>query len=68
MLSRDLATLAGATGGELHGANVAFDAVTSDSRSLEAGALFVALRGERFDAHDFVAEAARRLHGSRSIT
>ena len=34
--------------------------VTSDSRSLEAGALFVALRGERFDAHDFVAEAARR--------
>jgi len=60
MLSRDLATLATTTGGELHGANVTFDAVTSDSRSLEAGALFVALRGERFDAHDFVAEAARR--------
>ncbi len=32
-------------------------AVSTDSRTMPAGALFVALRGERFDAHDFLPEA-----------
>ena len=32
-------------------------AVTTDSRSVPAGALFVALRGDRFDGHEFVAAA-----------
>jgi UDP-N-acetylmuramoyl-tripeptide--D-alanyl-D-alanine ligase len=39
------------------------DTVTSvctDSRTLKAGDLFVALRGEKFDAHTFVPEAAKR--------
>jgi len=31
--------------------------VHSDTRSLQAGDLFVALRGERFDAHDFLPQA-----------
>ncbi|MGL4436796.1 MAG: Mur ligase domain-containing protein, partial [Giesbergeria sp.] len=31
--------------------------VHTDSRTLQAGDLFVALRGERFDAHDFLAQA-----------
>jgi len=31
--------------------------VHSDTRSLQAGDFFVALRGERFDAHDFLAQA-----------
>jgi UDP-N-acetylmuramoyl-tripeptide--D-alanyl-D-alanine ligase len=31
--------------------------VHSDTRSLQAGALFVALKGERFDAHEFLAQA-----------
>ena len=60
MIPRDLATLAGITGGVLHGSNAAFGRVISDSRALESGALFVALSGERFDGHDFVAEAAAR--------
>jgi len=34
--------------------------VCTDSRALKAGDLFVALRGEKFDAHTFVAEAAKR--------
>ena len=34
--------------------------VCTDSRALRAGDLFLALRGEKFDAHTFVAEAARR--------
>jgi len=33
--------------------------VTTDSRDVRAGDLFVALRGDRFDGHDFVAGAAR---------
>ncbi|HEV8313138.1 MAG TPA: Mur ligase domain-containing protein, partial [Burkholderiaceae bacterium] len=31
--------------------------VHSDTRSLQAGDLFVALKGERFDAHDFLPQA-----------
>jgi UDP-N-acetylmuramoyl-tripeptide--D-alanyl-D-alanine ligase len=34
--------------------------VCTDSRALKAGDLFVALRGEKFDAHTFIAEAAKR--------
>ena len=36
-----------------------FDGVGTDSRALAPGQLFVALRGERFDGHDFVDVAAR---------
>ena len=36
---------------------IAFERVATDTRSLAAGDLFVALRGERFDAHDFLAQA-----------
>ncbi|WP_348751524.1 Mur ligase domain-containing protein, partial [uncultured Aquincola sp.] len=31
--------------------------VHSDTRTLQPGDLFVALRGERFDAHDFLPQA-----------
>ncbi|MEO8124770.1 MAG: UDP-N-acetylmuramoyl-tripeptide--D-alanyl-D-alanine ligase, partial [Burkholderiales bacterium] len=37
--------------------SVALSRVHSDTRSLRAGDLFVALRGERFDAHDFLFQA-----------
>jgi len=36
---------------------VAFARVHSDTRSLQAGDLFVALKGDNFDAHDFLAAA-----------
>ncbi len=55
---RDLAELARVAGGRLHGANAGFGRVTTDTREIESGALFVALRGERFDGHDFVQQAA----------
>jgi UDP-N-acetylmuramoyl-tripeptide--D-alanyl-D-alanine ligase len=42
------------------GADVAWDRVVTDSRGDVAGALFVALRGERFDAHQFVADVLAR--------
>ena len=37
--------------------SIAIARVHSDTRSLQAGDLFVALKGERFDAHDFLASA-----------
>jgi UDP-N-acetylmuramoyl-tripeptide--D-alanyl-D-alanine ligase len=40
-------------------ATVYFSRVHTDSRSLQAGDLFVALRGERFDAHQFLPQAAQ---------
>jgi UDP-N-acetylmuramoyl-tripeptide--D-alanyl-D-alanine ligase len=39
---------------------VVLEGVSTDSRTLAPGALFVALRGERFDAHAFLAEVAAR--------
>ena len=47
-------------GAKLIGADVAFDGVSTDSRKVEGGALFVALRGETFDAHDFLDQVAAR--------
>ncbi len=35
----------------------AYRGVSTDTRSLKAGELLVALKGERFDAHDFLADA-----------
>ena len=44
----------------VHGARATgegrFDSVGTDTRALAPGQLFVALRGERFDAHDFIAD------------
>ena len=57
---RSLADLARVSGGVLHGADGAFGVVTTDTRALEPAALFVALRGERFDGHQFVPEALQR--------
>ncbi|MBX3649804.1 MAG: UDP-N-acetylmuramoyl-tripeptide--D-alanyl-D-alanine ligase [Burkholderiales bacterium] len=50
-----LATAATVVGGELCGADVHFSGVSTDSRSIRRGDLFVALHGERFDGHDFLA-------------
>jgi len=59
-MKRTLADFAEAVDGVLRGRDSAFTNVTSDSRACAAGELFVALRGERFDGHDFVATAAER--------
>jgi UDP-N-acetylmuramoyl-tripeptide--D-alanyl-D-alanine ligase len=53
----DTATAARAVGGSVVGAAVPFSRVTTDTRGLTRGDLFVALKGERFDGHDFVARA-----------
>jgi len=53
----DTATAARVVHGRSLGGSVPFRRVTTDSRDLRAGDLFVALRGERFDGHDFVGAA-----------
>jgi UDP-N-acetylmuramoyl-tripeptide--D-alanyl-D-alanine ligase len=40
--------------------DVAIDAVSTDSRTVAGGSLFVALRGERFDAHGFLDQVAQK--------
>ncbi|SFD61929.1 UDP-N-acetylmuramoyl-tripeptide--D-alanyl-D-alanine ligase [Massilia yuzhufengensis] len=47
-------------GARLVGADAPFEGVSTDSRTAPAGALFVALKGETFDAHDFLAQVAGR--------
>ena len=37
-----------------------FNRVSSDTRTLEGPALFVAIHGERFDGHDYVEAAAEK--------
>ena len=55
-----LSDLIQATGGTLHGADLRFTTVSTDTRSLRSGDLFIALRGPHFDAHAFLAEAEAR--------
>ncbi|MEO7251848.1 MAG: UDP-N-acetylmuramoyl-tripeptide--D-alanyl-D-alanine ligase [Arenimonas sp.] len=42
------------------GLDPSIDAVSTDTRTLQPGSLFIALRGENFDAHDMIGEAQAR--------
>src|SRR5215470_937774 len=55
-----LSDIAQAVGGRLVGTDATIEGVSTDTRTITPGALFVALRGERYDAHDFVATARER--------
>ncbi|MDF2153314.1 UDP-N-acetylmuramoyl-tripeptide--D-alanyl-D-alanine ligase [Vibrio sp. CAU 1672] len=57
MIATTLAQIAAITRGDLVGDDGTVDAVSTDTRTLAKGALFVALVGERFDAHDFCQQA-----------
>ena len=57
-MKRSLAYFAQACGGVLTGADRSFAAVCTDTRKLQPGDLYLALRGPRFDGNDFVAAAA----------
>ncbi|WP_282276917.1 UDP-N-acetylmuramoyl-tripeptide--D-alanyl-D-alanine ligase [Stenotrophomonas sp. PS02297] len=52
-----LSLIAHWAGGELHGEDASIDAIGNDTRTLAPGSLYLALRGERFDGHDFAAGA-----------
>jgi len=44
-------------GSSLHGDDVLMTGVSKDTRDIQSGDLYVALKGERFDGHQFIAEA-----------
>lgn len=74
MTQLQISDAANAIGAELRGSNVALSGFGIDTRTLNIGDLYIAIRGSRFDGHDFVdaAEAAgacallvdRRVHSS----
>ncbi len=59
-MTASLAFAAGAMEGRLLGADASFRSVSTDSRTLDAGALFVALSGPNFDGADYLDGAAAR--------
>ncbi len=52
-----LSRLAAALNGSFYGDDVLLTGVSKDTREIKAGDLYVALKGENFDGHQFVAEA-----------
>ena len=56
-MKRSLADFARACGGVLKGADAAYQGVCSDTRTLQSGDLFIALRGPNHDGNTFVAAA-----------
>ena len=61
MMPLELRDVLSGTEGELRGdlpAGIRFRRIERDARRVEAGDLFIAIRGERFDGHQFVPDAA----------
>jgi UDP-N-acetylmuramoyl-tripeptide--D-alanyl-D-alanine ligase len=57
VITLDLQTAAQAVGATRSGSDVVFTGVSTDSRTLRQGDLYIALRGERFDGHAFLESA-----------
>ena len=55
-----LSDLAALLQGQLHGSDALIASVSTDSRNLRAGDLFVALRGPNFDGHAYLPQARER--------
>ena len=60
MRSFSLAEIEAALHGHLQGASVEFSGVTTDSRKVCPGDLFVALSGANFDGHDYLGDVAQK--------
>jgi len=63
MTELTLSEMAQVYGGTLMYPDCRFQSVSTDSRHIDEGQLFVALRGERFDAHEFLPNVATRAGG-----
>ncbi len=67
-MNATLASAAAAVQGTLHGADRDFAGVSTDSRTLAAGQLFVALSGPNFDGTDFVRAAEQKGAAGAVVT
>lgn len=54
----NLKSVASVVRGEMVGGDVEFDRLTIDSRTVSGGELFIAVKGDHVDGHDFVSGAA----------
>ncbi|HEY8594008.1 MAG TPA: UDP-N-acetylmuramoyl-tripeptide--D-alanyl-D-alanine ligase [Devosiaceae bacterium] len=69
MALHTLAEVLAATGGVAHDVTEeGFNSVSIDSRDIAPGALFVAIRGDRFDGHDFAAAAIAAGAGAALVS
>lgn len=68
MIRVSLQTLADVLNAELIGTDTQIDSVTTDTRLVTQGALFIALKGEKFDAHDFAADAVKAGAGALLVS
>jgi len=60
-LSWSVEEIAGACAGRVRGeGSVTLEGVSTDTRTLSSGQLFIALQGESYDGHDFLEEAVAR--------
>ncbi len=59
MIRLDMRTVAEITGGHLlqNGGSVELQGISTDSRTVQAGDLFVPLRGDSYDGHDYLTQA-----------
>ncbi|NVK73787.1 MAG: UDP-N-acetylmuramoyl-tripeptide--D-alanyl-D-alanine ligase [Oceanospirillaceae bacterium] len=57
LVNLTLADIANACGGVLVGENRPVGAIVTDTRKVVSGCVFVALKGERFDGHDYIGQA-----------
>ena len=53
----DLKTAAQITQGVLHGENRSFSNISINTRTIKAGEVYIALKGEQFDGHSFIIDA-----------
>ena len=58
MEPRSLNYIAEACGGKLRGKDAEAAGISTDSRKINSGDVFFAIKGERFDGHDYVSEIA----------
>ena len=59
MIPLTLIDIAKAVSGKLHGDNITVDGINTDSRALQAGELFLALKGPNFDGHKFLEQVIK---------
>jgi len=68
MISGTLSQAAEFMHGAMHGVDADFRGVSTDTRSVQSGELFVALQGPNFDGNEFVARAAERNAAGAVVT
>ncbi|NOI81865.1 UDP-N-acetylmuramoyl-tripeptide--D-alanyl-D-alanine ligase [Vibrio tubiashii] len=68
MISLMLSQIAESLDAELIGNDLVINSVSTDTRAIETGALFIALVGERFDAHDFADQAVESGAGALLVS